>query len=222
MRISRSGYPQIRRIAQCAGVLLAAATTLPLPFAAPARAQNADFWSGGFAAPTRASTQVRRERAALSKPSVASGTGDATSVAERLQQRKANAFIVDFGAVSRMARTEPMAGGEPFRPDEIVAAHASMPINSTVLVTDVGSGRTLLVRIKDRPINLKSTIELSPGALASLGIREKDLDKVRVRLMSVWVPTGEPLFWPRLGPRNIAGKDGGSRDLATASRLADQ
>ena len=187
----------------------------------PASAQSSDFWSGQFSeqpqrqsAPRRERTE-RIERSPVMKPAAATVPAhDAASIAERTHQRKANAFVADFGTVAKMARTEMMASGEPFHAGDIVAAHATFPIGSSVLIGDAATGRTLMVRIKDRPVNLKATIELSAAALSALGLKEKELDKARVRLVPVWVPTGEPLFWPRLTPKEMASKDTAPRDAA--------
>jgi hypothetical protein len=132
----------------------------------------------------------------VSKPTSASVVPP-SEPAERRDARRANLFVTDFGTVSRMARTEPMANGELFNPQDIVAAHASLPLDSAVLVTEMSHGRSLLVRIKDRAQKPTSGLELSPAALKFLSLAEKDLDKARIRVISVWVPTGEPLFWPR-------------------------
>ena len=189
----------------------------------PASAQSGDFWSGQFVDQPQTQRQPRRERperserTSVMKPTAATAAApghDAASVAERTHQRKANAFVADFGTVAKMTRTEMMASGEPFHAGDIVAAHATFPIGSSVLIGDAATGRTLLVRIKDRPVNLKATIELSAAALSALGLKEKELDKARVRLVPVWVPTGEPLFWPRLSPKELASKDPAPKEAA--------
>jgi len=40
---------------------------------------------------------------------------------------------------------------EPFDPDRLTAAHATLPLPSYVYVTNRGNGRTVLVRVNDRP-----------------------------------------------------------------------
>jgi rare lipoprotein A len=40
---------------------------------------------------------------------------------------------------------------EPFDPDRLTGAHASMPLPSYVYVTNRANGRTVLVRLNDRP-----------------------------------------------------------------------
>jgi rare lipoprotein A (peptidoglycan hydrolase) len=207
------------------GVALAVLTVLS---PVPTHAQSSDFWASQFGTPSgqrpqpqqRRERQPERERSAVMKPTSAPAGPDAAAVAERTHQRKANVFVADFGAVTKMVRTEAMASGEHLTAGEIVAAHATLPIGSTVLISDAATGRSLVVRVKDRAVSLKSAVELSAGALVALGIKEKELDKARVRLVPVWVPTGEPLFWPRVSPRENAGSDPASKDKDIASKDA--
>lgn len=64
----------------------------------------------------------------------------------------------------------------------IVAAHHTLPVPSYAEVTDLDSGRTILVRIEQRgPMNGTQLIELSPGAAAQLGISGSSPAPVRVR-----------------------------------------
>lgn len=208
--------------------VLAAVTVFVLVSAAvtPARAQTNEFWASQFGEQSTPRAQPRRERerererSAVMKPSSSPSGPDAASVAERTQQRKSNLFVADFGTVAKMIRTEPMASGEPLIPGEIIAAHATLPIGSSVLVSDVATGRSLVIRVKDRTVSLKAAVELSAGALAALGLKEKELDKARVRLVPVWVPTGEPLFWPRVMARESAGAGAGVKDVALTDAVA--
>lgn len=186
----------IRLLPRLAAALVLGAAAFP----APVHAQSPDqFWNSAFP-PSVKSGQGSRggqtTRTSVSRPTAASAVPPAEPV-ERRDARRANVFLADFGSVARMMRTEPMANGELFNPQDLVAAHASLPLDSAVLVTETTHGRSLLVRIKDRTQRLTAGLELSPAALRYLSLADKDLDKVRVRVISVWVPTGEPLFWPR-------------------------
>lgn len=75
------------------------------------------------------------------------------------------------------------ARGEKFRPGWISAAHPTLPLPSYVEVTELGSGRTVLVRVNDRgPFARGRIIDLSRGAAQALGIRSQGQSAVRVRL----------------------------------------
>lgn len=78
------------------------------------------------------------------------------------------------------------ANGEHFRPKGISAAHTTLPLPSYAEVTDLDTGRTILVRINDRgPFsNSRRIIDLSRGAAEQLGIRAKGIAPVRVRVVT--------------------------------------
>ena len=74
------------------------------------------------------------------------------------------------------------ARGEKFRPDWISAAHPTLPLPSYVEVTDLATGRTVLVRVNDRgPFARGRIIDLSRGAAKLLGVEKRGHAAVRVR-----------------------------------------
>jgi len=77
------------------------------------------------------------------------------------------------------------ANGERFRVNAVTAAHATLPLPSYLEVTNLVSGRTILVRVNDRgPFAGKNRIiDLSKGAAKQLGIREAGTAPVRVRVV---------------------------------------
>lgn len=77
------------------------------------------------------------------------------------------------------------ANGEKFNPNLMTAASKTLPFNSTVLVKDVNTGRSVLVRINDRGPYIKNrVIDLSEAAARQLGIIKKGVANVRVFLVS--------------------------------------
>lgn len=75
------------------------------------------------------------------------------------------------------------ARGEKFRPAGISAAHTTLPLPSYVEVTELTSGRTVLVRVNDRgPFTRGRIIDLSRGAARLLGVERQGHVAVRVRL----------------------------------------
>jgi rare lipoprotein A len=75
-------------------------------------------------------------------------------------------------AVSFAPRTAGVAtaSGEPYAPDAILAAHPTLPLPSLVQVTNLETGRELIVRLVDRgPFDGRGLIALSDPALAALG-----------------------------------------------------
>lgn len=77
-----------------------------------------------------------------------------------------------------------VANGEKFRPKAVTAAHATLPLPTYAEVTDLDTGRTILVRINDRgPFARGRIIDLSRGAAEQLGVRAKGHASVRVRVV---------------------------------------
>ncbi|MDO9367504.1 MAG: septal ring lytic transglycosylase RlpA family protein [Sphingopyxis sp.] len=75
----------------------------------------------------------------------------------------------------------PTANGETFDPAAITAAHKTLPLPSYVEVTALDTGRTILVRVKDRgPMVGDRLIDLSRGAAEQLGLTDA-VAAVRVR-----------------------------------------
>lgn len=63
------------------------------------------------------------------------------------------------------------ANGEVFDPEAMTAAHRTLPFGTMVLVTDVATGASVVVRINDRGPFLKGRIlDLSAGAARKLGM----------------------------------------------------
>ena len=61
------------------------------------------------------------------------------------------------------------ASGEVSRATELTAAHRSLPFGARVLITNVGNGRTVVVRITDRgPYSRGRIIDLSRAAAVEL------------------------------------------------------
>ena len=59
------------------------------------------------------------------------------------------------------------SSGEPFDMFQLTAAHRSLPIPTYVRVTNLGNGRTTLVRVNDRgPFHSERIIDLSWAAAA--------------------------------------------------------
>ena len=69
--------------------------------------------------------------------------------------------------------------GERFDPRRMTAAHASLAMGTMVRVTDMASGRSVIVRVNDRePPHGVRCIDLSEGAAVALGIHSRGLADV--------------------------------------------
>ena len=62
------------------------------------------------------------------------------------------------------------ANGERMNPNDLTAAHRSLPFGTRVLVENLSNGQSVVVRINDRgPFTGGSIIDLSKAAAASIG-----------------------------------------------------
>jgi rare lipoprotein A len=73
------------------------------------------------------------------------------------------------------------ASGERMNPEELTAAHRSLPFGTKVLVQNLSNGRSVVVRINDRgPFIGGRIIDLSKAAAQSIGMIDAGTAKVRV------------------------------------------
>ena len=73
------------------------------------------------------------------------------------------------------------ANGERMNPNELTAAHRSLPFGTRVLVKNLSNGHSVVVRINDRgPFVGGRIIDLSKAAAASIGMIHSGTAKVRV------------------------------------------
>jgi rare lipoprotein A (peptidoglycan hydrolase) len=75
------------------------------------------------------------------------------------------------------------ASGEPYDPEALTAASRTLPIGSTVMVTNPATGHSVRVRINDRggPRVHGRGLDLSKHAAEELGMTKKGVARVKVR-----------------------------------------
>ena len=75
------------------------------------------------------------------------------------------------------------ADGERYHPDALTAAHRFLPFGTEVLVTDLATGRSIVVRINDRGPFIKGRIiDLSSKAAQQMGMRQQGVVRVRLEV----------------------------------------
>jgi len=80
---------------------------------------------------------------------------------------------------------KPTANGEVFDQWEVSAAHKTLPMPSMVRVTNLGNGRSLVVRVNDRgPFKPGRIIDMSKRAAQLLGFEGQGTAQVRVQVLS--------------------------------------
>jgi len=99
-------------------------------------------------------------------------------------QEASQPFFSEEGLASWYGNThdgKTTADGEGFDQSALTGAHRSLPFNTNVRVTNLKSGKTVIVRINDRgPFVKGRIIDLSAAAAATLGLAENGIDNVRV------------------------------------------
>ena len=74
------------------------------------------------------------------------------------------------------------ASGEIYDPNELTAASRTLPLGSTVEVTNPSTGRSVKVRINDRgPYVRGRSLDLSKRAAEEIGLTEKGVGRVKIR-----------------------------------------
>ncbi|GAB4179691.1 MAG: hypothetical protein Fur0032_20400 [Terrimicrobiaceae bacterium] len=73
------------------------------------------------------------------------------------------------------------ANGEHYRADDFTAAHRTLPFHSRVRVTDLRTGKSVIVRINNRgPYIRGRIIDISVAAAKTLGFYGRGLTRVRI------------------------------------------
>jgi rare lipoprotein A len=77
------------------------------------------------------------------------------------------------------------ANGERYDPSGLTAAHRTLPFGTKVRVTSLTTGKMVVVRINDRgPVNDSRIIDVSAGAAAAIGIKDRGVGTVRMEVLS--------------------------------------
>ena len=76
------------------------------------------------------------------------------------------------------------ASGEVLRPGTLTAAHRTLPFGTQVRVTNMGNGRSAVVRINDRgPFHGNRVIDLAHGAANNLGLISSGIANVKLEVL---------------------------------------
>jgi rare lipoprotein A len=76
------------------------------------------------------------------------------------------------------------ANGETFRPDEMTAAHRTLPFGTQVRVTHARTKRSVVVRINDRgPFVRGIAIDLSRGAAREIGMLTEGISPIEMQVL---------------------------------------
>jgi rare lipoprotein A len=83
------------------------------------------------------------------------------------------------GMASYYASGKRTANGEIFNPHGLTAAHRSLPFGTRLKVTNIKTGKSVVVRINDRgPFSGRRVLDLSLGAAKVIGLTRMGVAKV--------------------------------------------
>jgi rare lipoprotein A len=168
----------LRLVALCAAAGLAACTT-PLigPASAPTVAQTSE--------PLSSAAQAEQDAARSVAGPLSKTAHLKIDHSERTQIGKASFYAQNFDG-------KKMANGRRFSSDENVAASNTLPLGTTVKVTDLDTGKSAVVKVEDRgPLVRGRVLDVSPKVADQLSMKKKGTAKVVVKPISVPQPSGE-------------------------------
>jgi rare lipoprotein A len=98
--------------------------------------------------------------------------------------RSAGTQVASFGVASFYSEGSQTASGEKFDPNELTAAHPTLPFGTRLRVTNVANGRSVTVRINDRgPFVAGRAVDVSHSAAERIGILERGVAKVKLDII---------------------------------------
>lgn len=80
----------------------------------------------------------------------------------------------------RQFHGKPTASGETFDMNAMTAAHASLPMNCYIKVTNKDNGKSVVVKVNDRPSEGGRVLDLSYGAAKAIGLTQKGTGNVSI------------------------------------------
>jgi len=94
------------------------------------------------------------------------------------------ARLESYGVASFYSEGTRTASGEKYDPNELTAAHPTLPFGTKLRVTDITSGRSITVRVNDRgPFVAGRIVDVSHFAAERLGITERGVAMVKVEVV---------------------------------------
>jgi rare lipoprotein A len=89
-----------------------------------------------------------------------------------------------YGVASYYWQGSRTANGERFNPQDLTAAHRTLPFGTRVRVTSLATGRSVTVRINDRgPFVGGRTVDISRAAAQSIGMIDRGVTKVKMDVL---------------------------------------
>ncbi|MCX5068470.1 septal ring lytic transglycosylase RlpA family protein [Micromonospora lupini] len=142
------------------------------PTASPSASASASPSATASPSASRSAQAASRGKARTAAPKPRPTAKKTTTAAKVLESGSCGASFYSDGQLT--------ANGESFNPNELTAAHKTLPFNTRVRVTNPSSGKSVVVRINDRgPFIDGRCLDLSRAAFAT--IASTDVGALTVR-----------------------------------------
>lgn len=136
-------------------------------------------------APAKAAEAAPAPAAVITTPAA---TAPVAAIPQTLEQEAQEFEAIKGGTASfygRELRGNRTASGERFNPDDLTAAHPSLPFGTMLRVTNPRNGDSVMVRVNDRgPFHSNRVIDLSEAAAKEIGIARMGSGKVELAVLS--------------------------------------
>ena len=163
-----------RKAVQLCAVALTSAT-----LAACAQSSAVTNKSELLSAGRQASLEEKRNSSLVTTKRVAVMTKNHTPLSA--DKHAAETKVSSYGLASFYSEGTRTASGEQFNPNAMTAAHPNLPFGTRLRVTDVSTGRSVVVRVNDRgPFVPGRVVDVSYSAAATLGIIGRGTAKVKL------------------------------------------
>ena len=97
------------------------------------------------------------------------------------QTRTARRKGASYALASFYGEDSETASGEKFNPNELTAAHPTLPFGTRLRVTNVANGRSVIVRVNDRgPFVHGRAVDVSSSAAERIGMIDQGVAKVKL------------------------------------------
>jgi rare lipoprotein A len=97
------------------------------------------------------------------------------------QTRTARRKGASYALASFYGEDSETASGEKFNPNELTAAHPTLPFGTRLRVTNVTNGRSVIVRVNDRgPFVRGRSVDVSSSAAQRIGMIDQGVAKVKL------------------------------------------
>ena len=79
---------------------------------------------------------------------------------------------------------KPTANGEVFDPDQLTAAHTTLPLPSVIMVTNLENNQSAILRVNDRgPFIDGRILDVSEKAAEILGFKNQGLANIKIKIL---------------------------------------